>query len=806
MDNDRIYIPLEGVESEHCSLIVDNGLKQVQGIGSHKVELNNRRAVISPADPGVLSDAVKSIRGLGYGVTTVKRTFPLLQMSCASCAVSVESMIKAQPGVVSAAVNFAASTVAVEYLPNMIRAEDLRCAVQSVGYDLMIEGDDTESDTLDDMHRKTYKQLKQKTIGASILALPVVVIAMFFMDMPYANALMWVLSTPVVLWFGKDFFINAWKQARHRSANMDSLVAMSTGVAYLFSAFNTLFPQVWHQRGLHGHVYFEAAAVVIAFILLGRLLEEKAKGNTSTAIKKLMGLQPKTVTVVHEGGHQMQMPVEKVNKGDIILVKPGEKIAVDGMVSEGSSYVDESMLSGEPVPVRKEKDAEVFAGTINQKGSFQFRAEKVGSDTMLAQIIRMVQDAQGSKAPVQRLVDKIAGIFVPVVIGIAILSFGVWLIFGGENGFTQGLIALVTVLVIACPCALGLATPTAIMVGVGKGAENGILIKDAESLELAGKVNAVVLDKTGTITEGNPVVTDMDWLKDDNRLKSILSGIENQSEHPLAEAVVSHFQDVDDVQVSGFESITGKGAKAEADGKSWYVGNSALLKDNGIRIPDELAGKAEKWSNEAKTVIWFAGEDEALAVLAIADQIKNTSIEAIGQLKAMGIEVYMLTGDNEKTAEAIAAKTGITEFRAGVLPEQKAAFVKQLQNSGKTVAMAGDGINDSTALAQADVSIAMGKGSDIAMDVAKMTIISSDLGKIPMAIRLSRLTVRTIRQNLFWAFIYNIIGIPVAAGMLYPFTGFLLNPMIAGGAMALSSVSVVANSLRLKRTGRLRSH
>lgn len=793
-----LYIPLEGVESEHCSLIVDNGLKQVKGVSAHKVELNNQRAVITTSNDDTLPEAVKAIRDLGYGVTTVKKTFPVLQMTCASCAISVESMIKAQPGILSAAVNFATASVAVEYLPNMVQAEDIRKAVQSIGYDLLIESNEKEAETLEAIHNNKFRQLKQRTIGAVALSVPVVIIGMFLMDIPYANYIMWALSTPVVLWFGKDFFVNAWKQARHRSANMDTLVALSTGVAYLFSVFNTLFPHYWHERGLHPHVYFEAAAVVIAFILLGKLLEEKAKGNTSSAIKKLMGLQPKTVTVIHEGGHQMQMPIEQVDKGDRILVKPGEKIAVDGIVVDGSSYVDESMLSGEPVAVLKKAEDEVFAGTINQKGSFSFRAEKVGSETMLAQIIRMVQDAQGSKAPVQKLVDKIAGIFVPVVIGIALITFVIWFLLGGDNGLTQGLMALVTVLVIACPCALGLATPTAIMVGVGKGAEQGILIKDAESLELAKKINAVVLDKTGTLTEGRPVVTDMAWLNDDDSLKQQLFSLEKQSEHPLAEAVVSYYEGLVPLAAEHFESITGKGARAVIKGVTYLAGNRKLLQEHQINIASVLEQKAAEWAAASKTVIWFANEQEALAVMAIADKIKETSVEAVAQLQQAGIEVYMLTGDNEATAKAMAAQTGIAHYRAEVLPEQKALFVKELQAKGKTVAMVGDGINDSTALAQADVSIAMGKGSDIAMDVAKMTIISSDLKKIPQAIRLSKQTVAAIRQNLFWAFIYNVIGIPVAAGVLYPVNGFLLNPMIAGAAMALSSVSVVSNSLRLK--------
>ena len=802
MANIQIEIPLEGVDSEHCAMIIDNGLKKLSGIKTHKVELNNKRAILEGTAELSTAEAIKTIRGLGYNVSSIKSTFPVLKMTCASCAVSVESIIQAQAGIISAAVNYASASVTVEYLPNMIQVDAIQKTVQSIGYDLLITEDEKSSrENLEEIQAQNHRQLKWRTIGACLLALPVVIIGMFFMNMPYANEIMWLLSTPVIFWFGKDFFINAWKQLKHGSANMDTLVAVSTGVAYLFSVFNTLFPAFWTSRGLHGHVYFEAAAVVIAFILLGKLLEEQAKGNTSTAIKKLMGLHPKTVTIVHGQDHQAVIPIEEVQKGYVILVKPGEKIALDGVVLQGSSYVDESMLSGEPVPVLKAENEQVFAGTINQKGSFRFRAEKLGSETMLAQISEMVQNAQGSKAPVQKLVDKVARIFVPTVIVIALLSFAIWTIFGGPNGFTQGLMAFVTVLVIACPCALGLATPTAIMVGVGKGAENGILIKDAESLELAKKVNAVVLDKTGTITAGKPKLTDSFWLEEKDAVsKQVLLSIEKQSEHPLAEAVLEYYHNINPISISNFESITGKGAKAEFGGNSYFVGNRKLLVANNIQTSETLEAKALAWSHEAKTVIWFSDHQKALAVFAISDQLKASSKAAIQELKSMGIEVYMLTGDNKNSAEAVAKAVGIEHFEAEVLPEQKAAFIKKLQAEGKVVAMTGDGINDSAALAQADVSIAMGKGSDIAMDVAKMTIISSDLLKIPYAIRLSKHTVATIRQNLFWAFIYNIIGIPIAAGLLFPFNGFLLNPMIAGAAMALSSVSVVSNSLRLKWT------
>ena len=795
----QIYIPLENVESEHCALIVDKGIQSVKNITSHTVELNNNRAVIETDKPEeVIPNVVKTIRDLGYEVTTIKKTIPVLQMTCASCAISTESIVKFLPGIVSSQVNYAAATLTVEYIPSLVTVNQMRQAVQSIGYDLFIEEGNENSETLEELHQKKYNLLKKKTIGAVFLTLPLVIIAMFFMDIPYANYIMWVLSTPVILGFGKDFFINAWKQTKHGSANMDTLVALSTGVAYIFSVFNTLFPDYWHSKGLHAHVYFESAAVVIAFILLGKLLEENAKGNTSSAIKKLIGLQPKTVNVIDAEQNQIALPIEQVEVGMTIIVKPGDKVAVDGIVTQGSSFVDESMLSGEPLAVKKEVNDKVFSGTINQKGSFQFKAEKIGSDTMLAQIIKMVQEAQGSKAPVQKLVDKIAGIFVPIVIGIAILSLISWVILGGENGFTQGILALVTVLVIACPCALGLATPTAIMVGVGKGAEQGILIKDAESLELAKKVDAIILDKTGTITYGKPTVTNSKWLDENDILKQILLSIEKQSEHPLAEAVVNYLKDINTVHIHHIESLTGKGVRANYKDINYLVGNQKLLTENQILIDNSLKEQADKWLHEAKTVIWFADDKKALAVLAIADEIKETSIEAIKELQKMGIEVHMLTGDNYNTAKAIAEKTGISSFKGEVLPKDKADFVKELQAKGKIVAMVGDGINDSTALAQANVSIAMGKGSDIAIDVAKMTIISSDLMKISTAIKLSKSTVNTIKQNLFWAFIYNVVGIPIAAGILYPINGFLLNPMIAGAAMALSSISVVGNSLRLK--------
>lgn len=739
----------------------------------------------------------------------VKKTFPVLEMTCAACAVSVESTLKHTPGVHDAGVNYANQSAWVDYDPATVTPEGLQTALRAMGYDIIIDAEDPNeaNEVQREAQQKHYDALKKRTIWAVILSIPIVLIGMVFMDgsdraIPFGNYIMMGLAAPVVFWLGRSYFVNAWKQARHGKANMDTLVSLSTGIAFLFSAFTTLNPDFWISRGQHPHVYFEAAAVIIAFISLGKLLEERAKSNTTSAIKKLMSLQPDTVRLV-DGKTERDVPIATVRVGNVLVVRPGERIPVDGDVQTGASFVDESMISGEPIPVEKTAGTKVFAGTINQKGSFRFRADKVGADTVLARIIRTVQEAQGSKAPVQRLVDKIAGIFVPVVLGIALLTFGVWMLIGGDNALTTALLTSVTVLIIACPCALGLATPTAIMVGVGKGAETNILIKDAESLELGYRVNAVVLDKTGTLTEGKPVVTDLHWLVPANEqagLASILYALETQSEHPLAQAVVAHLTstNVAGVAMDRFESITGHGVKGDHSGNTYIVGNRSLLLKQGISPDEALEQQADLFYKAAKTVVFFADQQRVLAIVAIADPIKNTSRKAVDMLQRRGIEVYLLTGDNVQTAAAVAGQVGIRQYRAEVLPAEKAAFVQELQAQGKVVAMVGDGINDAQALAQADVSIAMGKGSDIAMDVAKMTLITSDLTRVSMALHLSRKTVQTIRQNLFWAFIYNLIGIPIAAGVLYPAFGFLLNPMIAGAAMALSSVSVVSNSLRLR--------
>lgn len=730
---------------------------------------------------------------------TIKNNFPVTGMSCASCAASVESMLKSQEGIISASINFAAASVWVEYNPEITNPTTFRSAIQSIGFDLLC--DENEAVLQEEIKQHESVILKRKTIFSAILTLPVVIIGMFMMNLPFANWIMLALSTPVVFWFGRGFFVNAFKQLKHGKTNMDTLVALSTGIAWSFSLFNTIFPHFLMYGDSHPPVYFEASAVIIVFILLGRMLEERAKANTSSAIKKLMGLQADTVTLVENFGIESVQPISVVRIGNKLRVKPGERIPVDGILLEGTSFVDESSITGEPLAVEKTAGSTVFAGTINQKGSFVMEARKVGSETLLARIIRMVQEAQGSKPPVQKLVDKVASVFVPVVISISILSFVAWIILGGENVMPQALLTMVSVLIIACPCALGLATPTAIMVGIGRGAELGILIKDADGLELAHKINALVLDKTGTITEGKPGVTDFLWKTEDSEaLKSILFSIESQSEHPLAEAISGALRNegVQTVAIEQFESQTGRGVLATAQESKYAVGNERLMIESGIQLTPEDKETANALQEQAKTVLFFGGKDQILAIIAITDPIKASSAAAIKKLKRSGIEIHMLTGDNEHTAHSVAKQTGIDIYKAGCLPEDKAEYIKKLQEQGKVVAMAGDGINDSHAMAQADVSIAMGSGSDIAMDVAKMTIVSSRLESISSAIELSKQTIRTIKQNLFWAFIYNIIGIPIAAGLLYPFTGFMLNPMIAGAAMAMSSVSVVSNSLRLK--------
>jgi Cu2+-exporting ATPase len=707
-----------------------------------------------------------------------------------------------QKGVIDAGVNLANQTAWVNFDPTTITPQKLQQVIRSIGYDLLID-QENNSDATDRTRAAESFKLRNRTILAGTFTIPVFILGMFLMHWEHSAWVSMLLSAPVIFWFGRSFFINAWKQTIHLKANMDTLVALSTGIAFLFSLFNTFNPEFWLNRGLEPHVYFESAAVIITFILLGKWLEDRAKGKTSSSIRKLMGFQPSRVTIV-DGANFLEINTSYLQKGQVVLVKPGGRIPVDGIVVNGSSFVDESTITGEPIPVEKMIGDKVFAGTANQKGSLMVRAEQVGSETVLSRIVRMVEEAQGSKAPIQKLADKVAGIFVPVVLGIALLSFSIWFFFGGEQGTIHGILAFVTVLAIACPCALGLATPTALMVGVGKGAENGILIKDAQSLETAHKVNVVVLDKTGTITEGKPLVTNVYWSCPDDEIKrkrSLLLSIESQSEHPLAEAIVTYCksEEISQVSIESFHAFSGMGVEAKVEGENYFVGNEKFLKDKGVTVLDIDQTKASEWRSEGKTCIYFANSKQILTILAIADRVKASSASAIASLKALGVEPIMLTGDNEETAKLVANQLVINKYKAAMLPEGKALYIEQLQAQGKVVAMVGDGINDSQALAQADMSIAMGKGSDIAMDVATITLITSNLNSIASAIRLSKLTMRTIKQNLFWAFIFNAIGIPVAAGVLYPLIGFQFDPMIAGMAMALSSVSVVTNSLRLKR-------
>jgi len=730
-----------------------------------------------------------------------KETYKVNGMSCASCANNVETRLSSLKGVESATVNFANASVFVHYNTKLVSYEKMQKVIKDIGYELIIENrTDKENDELKEA--KKLSAIRNKTIMAIVFSIPVVVIAMIFPNILFANWIMMILTLPVLFWIGKDFFVAAYIRAKHFSSNMDTLVALGTGSAFIFSVFNTIFPLYLKSRGIEPHVYYEAAAVIISLIMLGKYFENKAKAKTSSSIKKLMGLGVKSTKVVREN-QELEIPVNEVLKGDKIIIHPGEKIPVDGKIIAGNSYVDESMITGESVPVEKKAGDMVIGATINKTGTFKIIAEKVGSETLLSQIIKMVREAQGSKAPIQKFADKIASIFVPVVISIAIISSLIWYFAGPSPQITYAFVTLVTVLIIACPCALGLATPTAIMVGIGKAAELGILIKDAQSLELAHKLNAVVVDKTGTITHGKPVVTDIIWndtISDKDEIQKVILTAESHSEHPLASAIVNYFKDngIKDVLLKSFESLTGKGILAAYNGNIYLIGNKRLIEENQINISTELLSKANDMFLQSKTLIYVSKNKETEAIICIADTIKESSKKAIKELQNIGLEVYMLTGDNKQTASAIAKEVGIKHIKAEVLPADKKDYIKSLQKRNLKVAMVGDGINDSPALAQADVGIAMGTGTDIAIENAEITLVKGDLIRITTAIKLSKETVKTIRQNLFWAFIYNIIAIPIAAGILFPVNGFLLNPMIAGGAMAFSSVSVVLNSLRLR--------
>jgi len=735
-------------------------------------------------------------------MSLIKETYEVEGMSCASCAGSVESMLSSLNGIKSAQVNYANSSVIVVFDDKKISHQEMEKSIDEIGYKLNTNQKNKDISEIEELEKTRLSKAKQKAIYSIVFTIPVFIISMFYHHMPHGNWIMLAFSMPVIFLFGRNFYIIALKQAKHLSANMDTLVALGTGSAFIISLFNTFFPSYLNSRGIQIDVYYEAATVIISLILLGKYLEEKAKSKTSGSIRKLMGLKVKAATVVREG-KEITLSIDDVVLGDIIVIRPGEKIPVDGRIIDGFTAVDESMITGEPIPVEKAVNDKVIGSTINKNGSFKMIAEKVGKDTLLSQIIELVKNAQGSKAPVQKLADKIASVFVPVVLLIASLSAFAWYFIGPEPSSTHAFVTFITVLIIACPCALGLATPTALMVGIGKGAENGILIKNAESLEKARQINVIVIDKTGTITKGKPEVTEIIWLKSKTEQRTILEeilAIEKKSEHPLAESIVNYLKDysITNPRVTEFESKTGRGVTAKINDASYIIGNYKLITDSGIEIEKEQS-YFTGFGLTAQTHVFVARNNNLIALILISDQIKSNSKKAIQELQQMNLKVHMLTGDNAATAEAISKESGVDFYQAELLPGDKLNYIKNLQKQGLKVAMVGDGINDSPALAQADIGMAMGQGTDIAIESADITLVKGDLEKITSAIKLSVLTLKTIKQNLFWAFIYNIITIPIAAGILYPVNGFLLNPMIAGGAMAFSSVSVVLNSLRLKR-------
>ena len=810
----RIDLSITGMTCASCASRVQEGLQKLKGVDTASVNFAAEKATVFYNPSKVKAeDFINIIKDLGYGTSTSNIIIPIKGMTCASCVEKVQNALSSLDGVFSASVNLATEKASIEYVPAQVGVRDFKKALKDIGYGMVeVEPGEDIVEKEKKEREKEYKKLKTKLAIGVLLTVPIFLLVFWekigltaFVLIPNQinSLLQLIIQSPVQFWVGWQFYAGAIAAARHRTTNMNTLIAVGTSAAYIYSVIATFFPSVFEIKGYSAHVYFDTAATIIVLILLGRLFEARAKGKTSEAIKKLIGLQPKTARIIRDG-EEKDIPIGEVEIGDIVVVRPGEKIPVDGIVKEGYSSVDESMISGESMPVEKKAGDEVIGATINKTGSFKFEAAKVGRDTMLSQIINMVQEAQGSKPPIARLADKIASVFVPVVMGIATLTFIVWYIFGPVPAFTYALLNFIAVLIIACPCALGLATPTSIMVGTGKGAENGILIRGAEALESAHKINSVVFDKTGTLTKGEPEVTDIltidekRWTNDE--ILRFAASAEKGSEHPLGEAIVKKAREkaIELKDPVDFNAVPGHGIKTKIGESTVCLGNEDFMNDESIDIKD-LVENAEQLSGEGKTPMYVAVEGKAVGIVAVADTLKENSIQAIKALRKLGVETAMITGDNKRTAEAIAKKVGIDRVFAEVLPEDKAEEVRRLQAENKTVAMVGDGINDAPALAQADIGIAIGTGTDVAIEASDITLIGGDLRGVVASIALSRATIRNIKQNLFWAFAYNTILIPVAAGILFPFFGILLNPMFAAAAMGMSSVTVVTNALRLRR-------